>query len=319
MREHECPAVALHRAWDNALPPALSIDPGDQVTFSTVDAQDGAIPPPPWAESRPPSRDWGVQPTIRRGHPLSGPVVVRGAEPGDLLAVRVLAVTPHDWGWTATGENGILGREPESQTLLHWDLRGAVAIPWSADRPQLPFRVPMRPFCGVMGVAIAEPGELPTRPPRAVGGGNMDARRLVAGSTLFLPVAVPGALFSVGDVHAAQGDGEVCGTGIECGATVSLQFDLVPGRDLGAPAYETPAAPPPGPCYATTGIGPDLMEAGRQAIRQMIAHLQREYGLDLGAAYVLCSVAVDLTITEVVNGPNWVVSALLPLEIFSRD
>jgi acetamidase/formamidase len=253
--------------------------------------------------------------SVRSGHPLCGPIVVRGAEPGDMLEVRILDVAPYDWGWTVTGNNGLLGIGGETPTLLHWDLRGEVAIPWVPEgHTAPPFRVPMRPFCGVMGTALAEPGEHVTTPPRGVGG-NMDARRLTAGSTLFLPIAAPGALFSVGDVHAAQGDGEVCGTGIECRASVTLHLDLSRDRGLSGPAYLVPGAPAVGPCYAATGIGPDLMEAARDALRNMIAYLQGTYGLEYGHAYVLCSVAVDLTITEVVNGPNWVVSALLPLDV----
>ncbi|HVA90678.1 MAG TPA: acetamidase/formamidase family protein [Chloroflexota bacterium] len=317
MQEHRCPADALHRAWDHSLFPALAVDSGDRIVFTTVDAQDGGVPAPPWAERRPPSSERGVLPTIRRGHPLCGPIAVRGAQPGDVLAVRVLDVAPHEWGWTGTGNNGLLGMGGETSTLLYWDLRGAVAVPWAPEGSVAPpFRVPMRPFCGVMGTAPAEPGEHLTTPPRSVGG-NLDARRLTVGSTLFLPVAAPDALFSVGDVHAAQGDGEVCGTGIECGATVALQLDLIRSRSLPGPAYLAPSAPPTGPCYAVTGIGPDLMEAAREAVRAMISYLQTEHGLEYGHAYILCSVAVDLTITEVVNRPNWVVSALLQLDCIS--
>jgi acetamidase/formamidase len=317
VQEHRCPADALHRAWDNRLSPALVVDAGDRIVFATIDAQDRMVPAPPWAERRPPSAERGVLPTIRRGHPLCGPIAVRGARPGDVLVVRVLDIVPYEWGWTGTGKNGILGMGGDSRTLLYWDLRGEVAVPWVPDgRAAPPFRVPMRPFCGVMGTAPAEPGEHLTTPPRGVGG-NIDARRLTVGSTLFLPVAVPDALFSVGDVHAAQGDGEVCGTGIECCASVTLQIDLSRDRALSSPAYLAPAAPPVGPCYAVTGIGPDLLEAARDAVRTMIAYLQETYGLDYGHAYILCSVAVDLTITEVVNGPNWVVSALLPLDVVS--
>ena len=139
-------------------------------------------------------------------------------------------------------------------------------------------RVPMRPFCGVMGLAPGEPGEHSTIPPRAVGG-NLDVRFLTAGSTLLLPIAVEGALFSVGDVHAAQGDGEVCGTGIECRATVTLRFDLRRGTAFAGPEYRTPRHIIPGPYYGTTGVAPDLMEASRQAIRRMIAYLGTEHGL----------------------------------------
>ena len=146
----------------------------------------------------------------------------------------------------------------------------------------------------------------------------MDIRRLVTGSVLFLPIAMEGALFSVGDVHAAQGDGEVCGTGIECRATVTLRFDVRRDRRLTAPEFLAPPITESSQRYGVTGIAPDLMEATRQAVHRMIDHLTGEYALSFSEAYILCSVAVDLAITEVVNPPNWVVTALLPLDVVRR-
>jgi acetamidase/formamidase len=309
---YQCPPNALHRAWDNRLPPALTVAPGDTVTFSTADALDGDVAAPAWATPRPPTRHLGVQPAIPRGHTLSGPVAMRGAGPGDILVVEVLEVTPDEWGWTRTSDNGILGAQASERTQIHWDLRGARAVPSPAMAR--PVHIPMRPFCGVMGVAPAEPAEHSTVPPRAVGG-NLDVRHLVAGSTLLLPIAVAGGLFSCGDVHAAQGDGEACGTGIECAATVTLRFNLRHGAEMPGPAFIAPPPPAAGQRYGVTGIGPDLMGATRQAIGRMIAYLQSEYDLSFGEAYILCSVAVDLAISEVVNPPNWVVTALLPLNV----
>jgi acetamidase/formamidase len=230
--------------------------------------------------------------------------------------VEVLDVIPDVWGWTRVGESGVLGTDIAELKQVQWDLRGAFAVP----SPVLahPIYIPMRPFCGVMGVAPAEPGEHTTTPPRAVAG-NLDIRHLVVGSTLFIPIAVEGALFSCGDVHAAQGDGEVSGTGIECAATVTLRFDLRHDMPLSTPAFVTPPAPAPGQRHGVTGIGPDLMEASRDAIRRMITFLQSDYGLGWGEAYILCSVAVDLSISEVVNPPNWVVTALLPLDILGSQ
>jgi len=317
MPEFHCAPDALHRAWDNSLPPSLTVDPGDTVVFATVDAADGGILAPAWAPPPPPSRDRGLQPSVvSPGHPMCGPIAIRGARPGDTLAVEVLSIVPHAWGWTTVNAiNGLLGAEITDQRLIYWDLRGERAVPRSAEGSSpMAARVPMQPFCGVMGVAPAGPGEFSTIPPRAVGG-NMDLRQLVVGSTLLLPVAVDGALFSVGDVHAAQGDGEVCGTGIECAATVTLRFTVRQGRQLAVPEYRTPAVLPPGDRYGTTGVSPDLMEASRQAIRGMIAYLGNEHGVSLADAYILCSVAVDLAISEVVDPPNWVVSALLPLDM----
>jgi len=322
MPTFECPHDALHRAWDNSLAPALTVAPGDAVTFATVDASDGGTAPPPWAKQRPAGAARGRQrPGGGRGHPMCGPIAIRGACPGDTLVVEVISIAPYEWGWTAfRAGGGLLGAEVGERGFTYWDLRDAGgdgrAVPWSSDeaRPSMPVRVPMQPFCGVMGVAPAEVGEHSTTPPRAVGG-NLDVRGLVPGSTLYLPVEVDGALFSVGDVHAAQGDGEVCGTGIECGGDVTLRFGVQRGRRLAAPEYRTPAQPAPGPRYATTGVAPDLMAASQDAVRGMIAYLQAEHGLSAANAYILCSVAVDLSISEVVDAPNWVVSASLPLGV----
>jgi len=316
MTTFACPFDALHRAWDNSLPPAITVDAGDTVTFQTVDASDGATTPPPWATAAVSSRERGRRRSDGgRGHPMCGPVAVRGARPGDILVVEALDIAPHTWGWTAIGPHGVLGAEA-ARALVYWDLRGEHAVPWSPQegRPSMAVRVPMRPFCGVMGVAPATGGEHSTTPPRAVGG-NLDVRGLVPGSTLLLPVEVDGALFSVGDVHAAQGDGEVCGTGIECGGAVTLRFDVRRDRRLAAPEYRVPAQPAPGPRHGVTGVAPDLMEATRAAVRGMIAYLGAEHGLSAADAYILCSVAVDLAISEVVDAPNWVVSALLPLDV----
>jgi acetamidase/formamidase len=318
MATHHLSLEALHRCWDNALPPALAIDPGDTVVFSTVDAADGRVAAPSWAAPRPPSRERGVHPATMPGrHPICGPVAVRGVHPGDTLAIEVLSIVPDTWGWTSIGDHGVLGQGFAERVTVYWDLRGEGAVPVSVDGvPLMPVRVPQLPFCGVIGVAPGEPGEHSTIPPRAVGG-NLDVRLLTTGSTLLLPVAVESALFSTGDVHAAQGDGEVSGTGIECCATVTLRFDVQRGRVLEGPEYRTPRRVLDGPCYATTGVGPDLLEASRQAIRQMIAYLRAEHGLSAPHAYILCSAVVDLAISEVVDGPNWVVSAVLPLAVFT--
>ena len=179
--------------------------------------------------------------------------------------------------------------------------------------------VPLDPFPGVIGVAPAEPGEHGTLPPRSVGG-NMDIKHLTAGSTLYLPAAVDGGLFSVGDCHAAQGDGEVCVTGIEAPMAVTARFTVRSDRSIDQPQFET-AGPftPSGadePMYGTAGISDDLMEATKLAVRHMIDHLAAERGLTRGEAYILCSAAVDLKINEVVDAPNWTVSAYLPEGLF---
>src|SRR5262245_59732281 len=180
--------------------------------------------------------------------------------------------------------------------------------------------VPLAPFPGVMGVALDEAGGYSTMPPRK-NGGNMDVKQLTAGTVLYLPVWVDGALFSVGDAHAAQGDGEVCVTAVEMSARISLRFDLLAGRALPEPQLRVRrplgGGHDAGPYFVTTAHGPDLYAAAQRAVRYMIDHLAAERGLSGEEAYVLSSVAVDLKISEIVDAPNWIVSAFLPESIFA--
>lgn len=305
---HHLTSERVHYAWDNSIPPLLTIDSGDTVVFETRDASDGYVRPEMTEEEKVAQRPF-------KGHPLTGPVFVRGAMPGDTLEVAILSLVPGPHGWTRfTPGRGLLPDDFASPHMFIWDL----------TRDPTPFvsgiRVPLEPFLGVMGVALAEPGEHSTLPPRR-NGGNIDTRQLTAGTRLYLPVLVEGALFSCGDGHAAQGDGEVCITAIETSMTTTLRFTLHKGRET--PEFEFRTAGPLLPrtntaaWYATTGHGPDLMEAARNAVRHMIAYLVREHGLTREDAYILCSVAVDLKLAEVVDAPNWVVSAFLPLSIFA--
>jgi formamidase len=282
------------------------------------------------------------------GHPLTGPVYVRGAEPGDLLEVELVAYEPDDFGTTAVVPGfGFLADLFPEPYLVKWEIAGGAAR--SAELPGV--AVTEETFAGVVGVApsrerleafrrreeglrergqpVADPmpdaavppearDGLRTIPPRELGG-NLDVRQLVSGSRLWLPVDVPGALFSIGDLHFAQGDGEVCGTAIEMAGAVTVRFQVRRGDGRRFPSYETP--PRPGRRrFATTGIpvetGMDVGEGARIALLEMIDHLERERGLERPAAYALCSVAVDLRISEVVDVPYPLVSALLPLDIF---
>ena len=297
----ELGSETVHYAWDNAIARRLEIASGETVRFTCRDAFDGAY-----------SRDSRtVVNRVFKGHPLTGPVAVRGARAGDVLQVDVLDLVPGAFGVTTfIPDRGLLAGEFAEPYLTVWDL--------GADRAELRpgVRVPVAPFLGVMGVALAEPGEHSTIPPRAAGG-NMDIKQLTKGSTLYLPVAVEGALFSCGDGHAAQGDGEVCITAIETTMTATLRLTVRPDLHIAGPEFETASAgAQPGRHYVTTGIAPDLMDATKQAVRAMIAHLVSACGLTREEAYVLCSVAVDLKISEVVDAPNWVVSAFLPLGLF---
>ena len=310
MKEHRLDHEQIHQEWNNALAPRLTIDPGDTVVFETRDAANRFY-----------TKDSTHEDVLRRGpfkgHPLTGPVAVRGARPGDTLVIEILDVQPAlDWGWTAIRPGrGLLPEADFPKPFLQiWDLSDKRHARMGSQ-----VAVPIAPFPGVMGVALDEPGGHSTMPPRRAGG-NMDIKQLVAGATLYLPVLVDGALFSVGDAHAAQGDGEVCVTAVEMMGRVALRFELQSGRRMAEPQLRTPQPPSAatnrGPHYATTAHGPDLYASSQQAVRYMIDHLVSERGFSREEAYVIASVAVDLRISEIVDAPNWIVSAFLPESIF---
>lgn len=303
----------VHSAWDNGLEPVETVEPGEIVRFTCRDSTGGQLGPDSTVADL-------ADLDIDRVHTLTGPVAIEGARPGDVLEVELLEVDHRGWGFTLIlppeAELGLLAEEFPEPDLHVWEFDGDVA------RFANDIEVPLDPFPGVIGVAPAEDGTHKTFPPRSVGG-NMDIKQLTAGSTLSLPVAVDGALFSVGDGHAAQGDGEVCGSGIEAPTTVTCRFTLRSDLSIDQPQFETTGPFTPSgqdePMYGTTGIADDLQEAARGAVRQMIDHLETERGLERSEAYMLCSVAVDLKINEVVNAPNWVVSAYLPEGIFPDE
>jgi len=310
MTEHRLDQEQIHQEWNNALAPRLTIDPGDTVVFDTRDAANLFY-----------SKASTHEDVLRRGpfkgHPLTGPVAVRGARPGDTLVIEILDVQPAlDWGWTAIRPGrGLLPEADFAKPFLQiWDLSDK-----RHARMGNRVAVPLAPFPGVLGVALDEPGAHSTMPPRRAGG-NMDIKQLVAGATLWLPVLVDGALFSAGDAHAAQGDGEVCVTAVEMMGRLTLRFNVQSGRRLAEPQLRTPAPPSNatnrGAHYATTAHGPDLFAASQQAVRYMIDHIVEAHGLSREQAYVVCSVAVDLKISEIVDAPNWIVSAFLPESIF---
>jgi acetamidase/formamidase len=290
------------------VPPTLTIQSGDTVVFDTRDSSDGHYHPGSTAA------DAAAFAARFKGMPLTGPVFVAGARPGDVLQVDVVAVEPGPFAWTATLPGyGLLQDEFSTPYVRTWDLSDGTFARLSER-----IRVPIEPFCGVMGVAPAEPGQHSTVPPRRTGG-NMDIKHLVAGSVLYLPIEVEGALFSAGDAHAAQGDGEVCVSALEMSARATLRFRVRSDLRLAEPQFQTPGLRAPGsggPAYVTTGRSPDLMEAAKQSVRYMIEHLSSSYGLSPQDAYVLASVAVDLKISQVVDAPNWIVSAFLPLALF---
>ncbi len=295
--------------WDNSLDPALTVESGDVVRFECRGAPNGSLD----AEST-------VADLANRssaGHPLTGPVAVAGAEPGDVLQVDLLALQHKGFGvsYFPPGESGqgLLPEEFPEPGIHVWDLEGDVG------RFVNGIEVPLDPFPGVVGVAPAADGEHSTTPPRRVGG-NMDVKHFTAGSTVYLPVEVAGALFSVGDCHGAQGDGEVCLTGIEAPMFVTARLSVRTDMAIDQPRFETNGPfTPTGQderMYGTTGIADDLMEATRLAIRHMIDHLHEERGLTRAEAYILCSAAVDLKVSQVVDAPNWTVSAYLAESLF---
>ena len=307
---HDLAPEHFNYVWDNAIEPALEIEPGDEITLHVRDASDDQI-----------TASSGVDAIGRLDfahvNPVSGPVFVKGAQPGDVLAVELLELSPRDWGWTAIIPGfGLLADEfPEPWLRISRvdEERGRVEF---APGITLPYR----PFPGTIGVALPEPGPHPIVPPSRHGG-NMDIKHLVAGTTLFLPVGVEGALFSLGDTHAAMGDGEVCGTAVETAMDVTVRLSLRHDFSVDAPQYSVPhgltADASDTDWHVCTGVGPDLMEAARAATRATIAHLRERRGLDRPEAYALASVAADLRIHEVVDAPNWVVGMFLPQSIFA--
>ena len=307
---HSVRRDAFNYVWDNSIEPALEVAAGETIEFHVRDASDEQIAA---------SSDAGDVAKLDFSHvnPVSGPVFVRGARPGDVLEVEILEFRPRDWGWTALIPGfGLLADEFSEPWLRISRVdpdAGKVAF---ADGVTLPYE----PFPGTIGVAPAQPGSHPIVPPSRFGG-NMDTKHLRAGATLWLPVGVEGALFSVGDTHAAQGDGEVCGTAIETAMDVVLRLSVRRDFKIPAPQYRLPASAVPRTdtdYHVTTGVGPDLMEAARDAVRATIEYVTDRRGLAREEAYALASVAVDLRIHEVVDAPNWVVGAFLPEAIFAQ-
>ena len=359
-----------HNRWHPDYAPVVRIASGSTVEMHTLDGVDGQIRP-----HTKPADLAGLE--MGRVHPMTGPVHVEGAEPGDLLAVKIEEIVPASYGFTAIMPGfGFLRDLFTTPFVVHWHMAKGFAT-----SEQLPgVRVPGAPFMGVMGVApshellqriVAREAELLGRggmvmPPDAAGavpagdgiaskalrtiaphenGGNFDIKSLVAGATLYLPVQVPGALFSVGDGHFAQGDGESCGTAIEMAATFVARFEVLKGearrRGQRDPSYSLPGhahhnAPgvhgafgisPSKGYYATTGMSvrsdgraesEDLTLAARNALINMIDYIADAYSFTREQAYCLASVAVDLRVSQVVDVPNMTVSAVLPLDIFDR-
>ncbi|RWO83246.1 MAG: acetamidase [Mesorhizobium sp.] len=299
-----------HFGWDNSFVPTERVAPGSTIEFQCLDSSGGQL-----------TLDSTVDDValldFAKVNPVTGPIYVDGAEPGDALKITIEMFKPSGFGWTANIPGfGLLADDFPEPALNIWTYDAASLEPALFGKHA---RVPLKPFAGTIGNAPAEMGLHSVVPPRRVGG-NLDIRDLAAGTTLYLPVEVAGALFSVGDTHAAQGDGEVCGTAIESPMDVVLKLDLVKNARLKTPRFTTP-----GPVTrhldakgyeVTTGIGPDLMTGAREAVSQMIDLLAGRYGIEPVEAYMLVSVCGDLRISEIVDMPNWVVSFYFPRCVF---
>lgn len=349
-----------HNRWHPEIEPKVEIDPDQVIGIETLDAFDGQI------TAATENEDVGRL-NLNLVHPLTGPVYVKGAQPGDILEVKVAQIDPQPFGFTVQVPGfGFLRDVFTDPYIVRWNIANNAAT--SEDLPGV--RIPGSSFMGVMGVAPshdlldrihsreadlkarggvvlladatdavpAEPGiastAMRTIAPHETGG-NLDIKQLTAGTTVRIPVYVPGALFSIGDAHFAQGDCETCGTAVEMGATFYASFNLIKGeaerrgiRDVQFyrnDYFMPPEMAVPQKFFATTGqsytregtnYSEDLTLAARNALLNMIDYLVDERGYTAQQAYAICSVAVDLKVSEMVDVPNFVISAFLPLDIF---
>lgn len=289
-------AQTVHTFFSPELSPVLTIQSGDTVSFKTLDAAGGLEPP------RPDGKDWSrFKPQIEgpAGHMLCGPVFIEGAQPGQTLAIKVNQLTTTSWGWTRTGGGPFA--DPEEMRFHLWELDNRQRV----GKNQFGHTVALRPFLGVMGVAPPQAEQHLTRPPR-IWGGNIDCKELTAASTLYLPIGVEGALFSAGDGHALQGDGEVSGTAIECGMeTAELTLTVLDDIPLTTARADTAAG------LISFGFDKDLNIATEIALYDMLSWMSQKFDLNRNDALALASVVVDLRITQIANQVHGV-HAVLP-------
>lgn len=299
-----------HLGWDRAIPPAVTVAPESIVEFEISDASGGQLSPDSSAADI-------AALELDKLNPLSGPVFVDGAEPGDALKVTLVEVGPSGWGWTANIPGfGLLADQFPEAALHIWSYDAASLLPAHYGPGG---RVPLKPSTGAIGLA---PGEEGPHGVASLGrvGGNMAIRDLGPGVELYLPVEVEGGLFSVGNIHAAQGEGEVCGTALESPMKVAMRFELVKNAKLTFPRFDTP-----GPVarhlddkgyHVTTGIADDPIEAARDAVSGMIDHITKLHGMAPADAYMLCSVCADLRISQTLDRPNRMASVYFPRVVF---
>ncbi|PLB45554.1 acetamidase/formamidase family protein [Aspergillus steynii IBT 23096] len=306
-----------HLRWSKNLAPAQTITSGETITFDAIDSSNGQITP-----------DSDVRALsafdISIANPVFGPVFIEDAQPGDALKVEILALETASWGWSAVIPNfGLLSSDFPHASLRIWHLDRTTQTATLPDNDRV--RVPLRPFLGCMGLAPASDADLSVIPPNPAGG-NIDCCDLTIGSVVYLPVQTAGALFSCGDGHAVQGHGEVCGTAIETPIKATLRFEVCKGQAwVKTPHYEIPAsvsvsagnaALSQSGRYAATGLGSDLVEASKEAVRSVIEWMVATRGLSRVDAYMLASVVGNLQIVEAVNMPKYLVSMAIPLGVF---
>lgn len=307
--EHQIDPRGIHHSWDNTLPPTLRIASGDLVHYDLLMAGHGQVHEGATFEQTRFEFD-----TL---YNLLGPLYVEEAGPGDTLRVEILDLQPGAWGWCVIlPDLGTLPDHFANPYLRTFDLR-------SGTHAQLTpaVNIPLAPFLGTMGTHPDEPVTASAFPPHK-GGGNIDTRHLTAGSVLWLPVWCEGALFSCGDPHALQGDGEVCVAALECDMHATLRF-TVEERSIPAPYFRTPGGlttkVDAGGHHGAMGIAPDLMEGTRKSVIAMIEWIVAEHGLTREDAYMLCSLAGDLKILEVVDAGMWNVGFTVPLSVFVEE
>lgn len=291
-----------HNKFSRSIPPVLTVPSGAVISVQTEEASDAQLTVESTSADIP---NVDFEPI----HPLTGPVYVEGAEPGDVLAVTLHKVEMGDWGWSGIFPGfGFLAEEFDQPFLKTFKLGKDAKEAKFSDN----ISIPLKPFPGVMGVAPDTDSLLSTIPPRA-NGGNMDDPNMTEGTTVYFPVFVAGALFSIGDTHATQGMGEVCGTAIEAPMHIVYEVEVIKdGRGIPEPQYETKDY------YAVTAFATTIDEAAKKATRYMIDYLTDVHDLSRNEAYVLCSLAGDLKIAEVVDVPHMLVAMHIPKSIFSK-
>jgi len=292
-----------HNKFSKDISPVLTVPSGAVIEVFTEEASDGQIKPGDTAEVL---ADLDFDPI----HPLTGPVYVEGAAVGDVLKVTLHKIELQDWGWTAILPGfSFLADQFDEAFLKTYELQEGDKFVNFTDK----IKVPLKPFPGVMGVAPATGEMLSTIPPRE-NGGNMDDPHLVEGTSVYFPVFVEGALFSIGDAHATQGMGEVCGTAIEAPMHIIYEVEVIKGqRAIKEPEYETDDY------YAVTAVGTSIDEAAKKAVAYMVDYLVSEHDLNRNEAYALCSLAGDLKIAEVVDLPNMLVAMHISKEVLGMD